>query len=113
MPLLRDWVFLQLFAFLTKVDYAAQNFNDNNHTMIYPKGVLLALTAMLSVRSNPHHVSVAVRNKTHLERARGIGWGFKDLDDMYALSSLGWWYNWCAPMVVRTLARCNRTRTGE
>lgn len=76
--------------------------------MIYPKGVLLALSALLSVRSNPHDVPVvAARNKTHLERARGIGWGFKDLNDMYALSSLGWWYNWCADGCLHACTRLN------
>lgn len=81
--------------------------------MLYPKGVLLALTALLSVRSNPHQMPTsALRNKTHLERARGIGWGFKDLNDMRALSSLGWWYNWCADGVARAALHAYAAPTG-
>lgn len=33
-------------------------------------------------------------SKSPAQLRRGTGWGFGELDDMAALSELGWWYNW-------------------
>ncbi len=51
-------------------------------------GLLLLLTHRIDVGATN------TRNKTRLERGRGIGWGFKQIEEMYSFGSLGWWYNW-------------------